>query len=181
MLTFKIKDFFWMILKTLIIVFTFDFLSSSFFPTFQHTYFFPSFHILILIYFSFFQPPARLPFLVLLVESFHSIFTVEGWALGTLTGCIVANILILVKDTIQFSSFIATFFLVYVVQIFWSLISGTLLSIKLENWIILKSYLQFSLVQGIVLGLVALPFFKLLEKIWDKESSPTTFASDKVF
>ncbi len=170
-----------MIIKTLIIVFIFDFLSSSFFPTFQKTYFFPSFHILILIYFAFFQPAARLPFLVLMVESFHSIFTVEGWALGTLTGCIIVNILVLVKDTIQFSSFVATFFLVYVVQILWSVTSGLFLSIKLENWMILKSYFQFSLVQGIILGLVALPFFKLLEKIWDKESVPSSFNSDQVF
>ncbi len=181
MLTFKIKDFIWMIIKTLVIVFIFDFLSSSFFPTFQQTYLFPSFHILIVIYFAFFQPAARLPFLILLVELFHSIFTVEGWALGTLTGCIVANILVLVKDTIQFSSFVATFFLVYAVQVLWSVISGIFLSIKLENWMILKSYFQFSLIQGIILGLVALPLLKLLEKIWDKEDSSSSFASDQVF
>lgn len=179
MLTFKIRDFVWMILKTLIVVFIFDFLSSSFFPTFQQTYFFPSFHILILIYFAFFQPAERLPFLVLIVESFHSIFTVEGWALGTLTGCIVANILVLVKDTIQFSSFIATFFLVYAVQILSSVLTGIFLSLKFENWMVLKSYFQFSLVQGIVLGLFALPLFKVLEKIWDKEDS-SAFASDQV-
>lgn len=180
MLNFQFKDFAWMIIKTLFLIFILDFLSSSFFPTFNQTYFFPSFHILILIYLSFFQPAERLPFLVLIIESFHSLFTVEGWALGTITGCIIANILILVRDTIQFSSFIATFFLVYAVQVLSSLISGTLLSIKLENWIILKTYLSFSLVQGIVLGLIALPFFKFLEKIWIKEDT-SAFTSDQVF
>lgn len=180
MFTFRIKDFLWIMIKTLFLIFLLDFLSSSFFPTFQHTYFFPSFHILILIYLAFFQPAHRLPFLVLIIESFHSIFTVEGWALGTITGCIVGNILILIRDTIQFSSFIATFLLVYAVQVLWSLISGTLLAIKLENWSIVESYLSFSLVQGIVLGLVALPFFKLLEKIWNKEDR-SSYAADQVF
>ncbi len=180
MFTFRIKDFVWMMLKTLFLVFILDFLSSSFFPIFQQTYFFPSFHILILIYLAFFQPAHRLPFLVLIIESFHSLFTVEGWALGTITGIIVGNILVLIRDTIQFSSFFATFLLVYAVQVLWSLISGTLLAIKLENWYIVESYVTFSLIQGIILGLVALPFFKLLEKIWDKEDR-SSFTVDQVF
>lgn len=179
MFTFRIKDYIWMMFKTLFLVFILDFFSSSLFPTFQQTYFFPSFHILIIVFFSFFQPAERIPFLVLITASFHSIFTIEGWAVGTITGLIVANILVLIKDTIQFSSFIATFLMVYAIQVFWSLILGTLLSIKLENWYILKSYLSFSLVQGIILGIVALPIFKLLEKIWAKDVS-SSYASDQV-
>jgi hypothetical protein len=180
MFNFRIQDFTWMMIKTLLIVVLLDFLSSSFFPTFQMTYLFPSFHLLILIYLSFFQPAHRLPILVLIIESVHSIFTVEGWALGTITSCIIVNILVLIRDTIQFSSFLATFLLVYAVQILWAVISGTLLAIKLENWYIVESYFKFSLVQGIVLGLVALPFFKLLEKIWDKEDR-SSFTADQVF
>lgn len=171
MFSFKLQDFALMLLKTLAIVFIFDFLSSTFFPTFQRTYLFPSFHILVITYLAFAQPSNRLPFLIIIISLFHSMFTVEGWAIGTITGCVIGIILVSIRDTIQFSSYIATFFMIYVVQILWSLVSGVLLSIKSEHWDVLKSYLIFSLSQGVVLGLVAFPVFKILERIWQKRDS----------
>lgn len=179
MFSFRIQDIALMMAKTLILVFIFDFLSSTFFPTFQKTYLFPSFHILIVIFLAFNQPSNRIPFLILIISAFHSMFTVEGWAIGTITGCIVGIILVSIRDTIQFSSYIATFFLVFVVQVLWSSLSGVLLSLKLDQWEVLRSYFVFSITQGIVLGITALPIFKILEKIWQKKDT-SVFTSEQV-
>lgn len=179
MFSFRLKDFSVMMLKTLLLIFILDFLSTAFIPTFQQTYLFPSFHLLFIIYLSFYQPADRLPFLVLIIQCFHSIFTVEGWALGTITGCLVSYLLILIRDTIQFSSFWATFLLVYGIQVVWSILNGSLLSLKVGQWYPLQSYFTFSLTQGIILGLIALPTFKVLENIWSKDES-SSLAADRM-
>ena len=169
MFSFRLKDITVMLIKTLIFVFILDFISSSLLPTFHQSYIFPSFHLLIIIYLSFYMPPNILPFLILIIQGFHSLFTSEGWAIGTINSCLISYFLVMMRDTIQFSSYFSTFFLVYGVQVVWSVINGFLLSLKVDNWQPLELYFRFSLTQGLILALIALPVFRLLQKIWVKE------------
>ena len=170
MYTFRFKDIVTMLIKTLLFVFIVDFISSSLLPTFHQSYIFPPFHLLVIIYLSFYLPPNMLPLLILIIQGFHSLFTVEGWAIGTLNSCLISYGLVLLRDTIQFSSYFSTFFLVYAVQLLWSVFNGFLLSLKVDTWQPLELYLRFSITQGLILALVALPVFKLLQKIWGKEN-----------
>jgi len=169
-----------MMLKTVFILFLLDFLSATFLPTVSNYSFAISFNLIVITYLSLHLLPSYLPFIILIINLFHSVFSIEGWALGTFVGCLISYIILILREMMQFTSYLMISLLMLFVQMLWSFISGFTLSLKTQEWEWLIVYARHSIWQAVLLSLLAPLFFMLLNKIWsrkDDESQDTNSSS----
>jgi len=63
------------------------------------------FNILIVLYLSFKLDNPYLAVLIFIVQFFHSLFSIEGWAIGTFIGVLISRVIYIFKETVQFFTF----------------------------------------------------------------------------
>lgn len=153
-------------IKTIVLLIAVEVFSSALLPSIGINDFKPAFNVLIILYLAFKLEAPFLPFLILLFQYIHSVFSIEGWATGTLAGILVSLSVKYVKDMLNFSTAASTIIVVQIFQIAWFIIMALVLSIKLGDFSYFFTIFLKYLPESIFLSLVSHGFFKLLDKIW---------------
>lgn len=153
-------------LKTIFLLIFLEIFSSAILPAFGIINFKPAFNVLIVLFLAFKFDHPSLPFLILIIQYVHAMFSIEGWASGTFTGIVISMSLRYVKDMLNFSTPISTIVVVQVFQIAWFILIAFLLSIKIGDFSGFLGLFLKHIPESIVLSLFSPLFFRLLNGFW---------------
>ena len=121
-------------IKTCLLLIFLEIFTTAFLPSIGIENFKPAFSVLIVLFLAFKFDNPFLPYLIFITQYLHSIFSIEGWAIGTLAGILVSLSLRFLKDLLDFSTAISTIIVVQIFQLAWFLLISLMLSIKLGTF-----------------------------------------------
>lgn len=173
---YSISDLTLGILKSCVLLVVLEVMTTAFLPAIGLSNIKLAFAVLIVLYMAFKLDTPFLAYLILIVQYVHSIFSIEGWAIGTVVGILISMSVRYLRDLLQFSSAISTMIVVQVFQISWFVLVAFLLSLKLGDFgNFFQIFWQF-VPESIALTLVSPFFFKLLDNFWSpsKQSGGVT-------
>ena len=125
-----------------------------------------SFNILIILFLTLRLNSAWLPYCILVIQLVHSVFSIEGWAIGTIAGLVISGIINALKDVIHMNSAVSTMVVVQTFQLVWFLLVNLMLGFKVANYGVLGMFFFSFLGQSIVLSILSPYMFYLFERIW---------------
>jgi len=141
-------------------------LTSSLLPAFGWYEYRLTFNVLIILFLAIRLDSPMVPWMILGLQLVHSIFSIEGWALGTLAGLIVMFSANYLKELLQLTSAVMTMITVQLFQIIWFVTVTLIICLKISNFekfgMILWSFIPGS----ILLSMISPLIFWVLEKIW---------------
>ena len=151
---------------TILVLIVLEILITTLLPILGIEHYRLPFNILIILFLAFKLETPFIACLILVVQLFYSIFSVEGWAYGTFAGIIVCIIISYLRDMLHFDSKLFTVFVTQIFQVVWFIIVSFLIYLRLgtTEYILLK--LARFLPESIVISLIAPFFFMLLDQIW---------------
>ncbi len=145
-------------------------LTSSLLPALGWHEYRLTFNVLIILFLAIRLDSPMVPWMILGLQMIHSLFSIEGWALGTLAGLFVMLSANYLKELLQLTSAIMTMITVQLFQIIWFLTVTLIICLKISNFdkfgMILWSFIPGS----ILLSMISPLIFWLLEKIWKTSS-----------
>lgn len=154
------------LLKTIVLLILLEVASTALLPAIGFSEFKPSFNVLVVLFLAFKLNTPLLPFIILIIQYMHSIFSVEGWAAGTFTAILISVVVKYVKDQLNFSSAISTIIVVQIFQLLWFVCIAVMFSMKLGNFTNFISIIWGYLPESFFLSLISHHFFKLLDNFW---------------
>lgn len=162
-----LKDIIFPLIKTLIVLFFLEIMTTAVFPMIGLLNYRVPFNILVVLYLGLRLETPYLAILVLIVQYFHSFFSVEGWEMGTVTGIVICIVVSYVREMIHFSSWGMTILITQVFQLLWFSVQSILIYIQIGNldYIFDKGW-RF-LPQSVIIALLSPLFFYVLNKIWN--------------
>lgn len=125
-----------------------------------------AFNVVIILFMAIKVSSPLLPWFVMLLQLVHSAFSIEGWALGTLAGILVAVTAGYLKEVLQFSSAIATIVIVQLFQVLWYLLTVSIICLKLGSFDKFGLLFWNALPASFLLSLVSPLIFALLTRVW---------------
>lgn len=131
-----------------------------------------SFHLLIIIFMGLRLDNPLLPLMILIIQFFHSAFTIEGWAYGTFAGVLICLVISKLKGMLHFKSSFVTIVSVQILVLIWFVIESFLIFFRTNDLGFIWERFKIFLPESFLLSLVSPFFFSLLHYIWksDKES-----------
>jgi hypothetical protein len=96
----------------------------------------------------------------------HSVFSIEGWAIGTIAGVMIAASIKYLKDIIDMNSKLSTMVVVQVFQVVWIIIVSFLFGFKMGNYGIMLNIIKDFIPQSFLLSIFSPYIFLVLDKIW---------------
>lgn len=162
----EIKNVVAPMLITVLILIVLEVLATSLIPVLGVKNFILPFNVGVVLFFGFrFQTP-YLPLFILIVQYFHSFFTVEGWEPGTIAGIIVCVLISYLRELIHFSSAAATMIVTQIFQTFWFLVVSGVIYMRMgEMFYIVDKFWRF-VPESIILSLLSPFLFMVFEKVW---------------
>lgn len=125
-----------------------------------------TFNVLIILFLAIRLESASVPWMIMGLQMVHSIFSVEGWALGTFAGLIVMISANYLKELLHLTTAVMTMFTVQLFQVIWFVSVTLVICLKISNFekfgMILWSFIPGS----ILLSLISPILFWILEQIW---------------
>jgi len=125
-----------------------------------------TFNVLIIIFIAIRLDSPLVPWMIMALQVVHSLFSVEGWALGTLAGLIVMISANYLKEVLHLTTAFMTMFTVQLFQMIWYFTVTIVICLKISNFdkfgIILWSFIPGS----ILLSFISPVLFWLLEQVW---------------
>jgi hypothetical protein len=100
------------------------------------------------------------------LQMIHSVFSAEGWAVGTIVGIFISSAVSYLKDVIQFSSAIMTMITVQIFQVIWYFLTTAIICLKLGSFEKFGLILTTTLPATFALSIVSPIIFKVLDRIW---------------
>ena len=158
--------------KTISICIAFDLFFMTILPLLSLKWMAVSITQIVIIFLSFTIGYSWLPYGILVLQVSHGLFSLEGWALGTLIGTTFCLIMIRLKALVQISGPISTILTTYIIQLFWCLMAGVLTSLKNHDWKFFQLFFYQGLTYGIMTALISPVVFYLLRKIWLVPTNP---------
>jgi uncharacterized membrane protein YvlD (DUF360 family) len=151
---------------TVLILLVLEVISSAFLPLFGINKYMIPFNVLIVLFLGFKLENPYLAVMIVVVQYFHSIFTIEGWEIGTIAGVLICVVISYLRDVLHFTSSVVTIMVTQLFQFLWFTIVSALLYMKLGSIdYIVDKFWRF-LPESIVLSLMAPFFFSILDKVW---------------
>lgn len=154
------------ILKTSLLLITLEIFSTAILPALGLNNIKLAFNVIIVLFLAFKLETPFLAFLILVLQYVHSIFSIEGWAIGTLVGIFISLSVRYLRDLLQFSTKFSTIVVVQVFQLVWFVMLATMLSIKLGDFSNFFVLFWNFVPESIFLSLVSPFFFDLLDRVW---------------
>lgn len=125
-----------------------------------------TFNVLIIIFLAIRLDSPTVPWMIMGLQVVHSIFSVEGWALGTLSGLIVMMSANYLKEVLHLTTAFMTMFTVQLFQMIWYITVTIIICLKISNFDKF-GMITWSFIPGsILLSLISPVLFWLLEQIW---------------
>ena len=125
-----------------------------------------TFNVLIILFLAIRMDSPMVPWLILGLQMVHSIFSIEGWALGTLAGLIVMMSANYLKEVLHLTTAFMTMLTVQLFQIIWYVTVTLVICLKISDFdkfgMILWSFIPGS----ILLSLISPVLFWMLGHIW---------------
>lgn len=151
---------------TLALLIGFEIVTSTVLPAIGWKEYRLTFNVLIILFMAIKMDSPIVPWLILGLQLIHSIFSIEGWALGTLAGVIVMLSANYLKEILQLSTAFMTMLTVQLFQFIWYLTVTLVICLKISDFekfgLILWSFIPGS----ILLSLISPIIFWLLEMVW---------------
>lgn len=164
------KDILIGIAKTCLLLIVLEVFTSAFLPAVGIHSFRPEFNVLIALFLAFKLETPALPWLILVVQYTHSIFSIEGWAIGAFTGVLISLSVRYLKDMLDFSTALSTILVVQLFQVAWFVITSFLLSLKLGDFGDYFRLFWQDIPESFVLSISAPLFFFVLDRFWKVNS-----------
>lgn len=163
------RDIFFPLIKTLVLLFLLELMTTAIFPMIGLLSFRVPFNILLVLFLGLRLETPYLAIIILIVQYFHSFFSVEGWEMGTLIGILICVVVSYVREMIHFSSWVMTILITQIFQLLWFMLQSILIYIQLGNldYIFDKGW-RF-LPQSVFIALLSPLFFFILNKVWNIE------------
>ncbi len=125
-----------------------------------------TFNVLIILFLAIRLHSSAVPWMIMGLQMVHSIFSIEGWALGTLAGLIVMVSANYLKELLHLTTAIMTMITVQLFQMIWYITVTLIICLKISNFekfgMIIWSFIPGS----ILLSLISPILFWILEHIW---------------
>ena len=162
----QLKDLIVPLFITLLILVILEIISTSLLPAFGASKYIIPFNILIVLYLGFKLETPYLAILILVVQYFHSFFSIEGWEIGTIAGIFICIVISYLRDVIHFSSAVITMTVTQIFQIVWFIIVSFLFYLKTNNFGFLVEKTWRFIPESIAISLMAPFFFSIFDRIW---------------
>jgi len=124
------------------------------------------FNILIILFLAFRVQSPFLAILIFVIQYFHSLFSLEGWAMGTCAGVIVYIVVSYLREVIHFRSAITTIIITQIFQLLWFVIVGSMIYLRSGELDLVVGKFGRFIPESIVISLLAPLAFSVLEQIW---------------
>ncbi len=125
-----------------------------------------TFNVLIILFLAIRMDSPVVPWLILGLQILHSVFSIEGWALGTLAGLIVMMSANYLKEVLHLTTAFMTMLTVQLFQVIWYLTVTIVICLKISDFdkfgMILWSFIPGS----ILLSLISPLLFWVLGMVW---------------
>lgn len=166
----RISEIFRGLFVTCIVLILLELFSSTILPIIGLKGLRLSFNILIVLFVALKLNSTWVPYCILIVQWVHSIFSIEGWAIGTIAGILISGIINGLKDVLHMTSAVSTMVIVQIFQVVWFLLVNLMLGFKLSNYSIIGMNFGSFVGQSIVLSLLSPILFVVMEKIWKSDN-----------
>ncbi len=163
----QIKNLITPLMATAIILILLEILSTVVLPILGLKYYILPFNILIILFLGFKVQTPYLSLLILVIQYFHSFFTIEGWESGTIVGIFVCILIAYLKELIHFSSNIATMLVTQIFQVFWFVFNSGLIYIRSNDMDYLVVKFWRFLPESLLISILSPFLFSIFEKIWN--------------
>ena len=154
---------------TVLILIVLEVLSSALFPFMGMIRYRIPFNVLIVLYLAFKLRTSWLPVMILVIQWFHSFFSIEGWEMGTIAGVLVSLVVSYLRDLLDFSSKPITIVLTQIFQCLWVAVIAGLFALKGAEGHYLIDKLWRFIPESMIASLLAPTFFIALDKIWSSQ------------
>ncbi len=108
------------------------------------------------------------PYLILLIQWLHSLFSSLSWSLETMIGLFFIFIIKVFKETLQLEGGRNRILITFVFYILWYLVRYIIYFFKFSNLEYLKSQVSHDLLSCFIITIFSIVIFKLLDRIWGK-------------
>lgn len=151
---------------TLALLVVLEVISATIFPLVGIENYQIPFNILIVLYLSFKLDSPYLALLILSVQYFHSLFSIEGWAVGTFIGVLLSRIIYLFKETIDFFAFPLVILVVQACLLSWFIFSSLFIYFQNHSFGPVWSRFWVFIPESLIASLISPVLFLILERIW---------------
>jgi len=169
---YSIKDIALGLIKTSLLLVFMELISSVIFPAIGFQEFKPAFNVLIVLFLAFKLETPGLAFLILIFQYIHSVFSIEGWAAGTLTGILISLSVKYVREMLNFSTAISTIVVVQIFQLGWYFLISFIISLKMGDFSGFLGIFVDYLPESLFLSAISHHFFMLMDRIWKVNKKP---------
>jgi hypothetical protein len=125
-----------------------------------------TFNVLIILFLAIKLDSPLVPWMIMGLQMVHSIFSVEGWALGTLAGLIVMMSANYLKELLHLTTAIMTMVTVQLFQMIWYITVTLIICLKISNFDKFGMIIWTFIPGSILLSLISPILFWTLEQIW---------------
>jgi hypothetical protein len=125
-----------------------------------------TFNVLVVLYLALRMESPVVPWMILGLQLVHSIFSVEGWALGTLAGIIVMLSANYLKELLHLTSAFMTMLIVQLFQAIWFVTVTLIICLKLGDFEKFGMLLWSFIPGSILLSLISPILFWILSLVW---------------
>lgn len=159
-----------MFLTLLLLVFL-EIISATVFPLLGIINYQIPFNILIVLYLCFKLDGPYVAVLILIVQYFHSLFSIEGWAIGTIIGVVISRIIYFFREAVQFFSFPIVIVVVEASLILWFILSSLFIYFQRNSFGPILDKFWIFIPESILASIIAPLLFFVLERIWKQEEA----------
>lgn len=125
-----------------------------------------TFNVLIILFLAIRLDSPAVPWMILGLQVMHSVFSIEGWALGTIAGLIVMLSANYLKEVLHLTNAFMTMITVQLFQIIWFVTVTLVICLKISDFskfgLIIWSFIPGS----IFLSLISPLLFWVLTQVW---------------
>lgn len=170
----RLSDIIIAFLMTLALLLGFEVITATLLPAIGWNEYRLTFHVLIIIFLAIRLESPLTPWMILVLQFVHSAFSIEGWAIGTLSGLAILVSANYLKDLLQLTSALMTMITVQLFQVIWFLTVTCIICLKISDFskfmMILWSFIPGSILLSIISPLI----FWLLGRIWRSSESSSS-------
>jgi hypothetical protein len=125
-----------------------------------------TFNVLLILFLAIKLDSPAVPWMIMGLQIVHSVFSVEGWALGTLAGLIVMISANYLKEILHLTTAVMTMITVQLFQLIWYFTVTLVICLKISNFDKFGMILWTFIPGSILLSLISPVLFWILEQIW---------------
>ena len=162
----RLTETFLSLFLTVLLLMALEVICTALIPAFGFYHFLLPFNVLFILFLAFRVNSPFLPVFILIIQIFHSVFSVESLAHGTLSGITICLFISYVKSIIEFTTVISTIVITFMAMIVWYVITSVFLYISLGDLDFILNRFWSSLPEYFVISLISPFFFGILGRIW---------------